>query len=194
MTQPDLLAALTPVADVLDRLSVPYCVVGSVASSAHGIARASIDADVVADLEPQHIDALVDALVDGYYIDRDAVADAIGRRSMFNVVHLETMLKVDIYVLTARPFDRESFARRSAGALDPAAGRSYSVASAEDTVLHKLEWHRAGGDVSDRQWSDIVGVLRVQADRLDTDYLSRWAARLGVTDLLDKALREAGET
>jgi hypothetical protein len=193
MNQPDLLAALTPVADALDRLAVGYCVVGSVASSAHGIARASIDADIVADLEPEHVDPLVAALEADYYIDRDAVADAIRRRSMFNVVHLETMLKVDVYVLTARQFDRESFARRSAGALDPTAGRRYAVASAEDTVLHKLEWYRAGGDVSERQWSDVVGVLRVQAGRLDTAYMARWAAALGVADLLEKAGREASE-
>jgi hypothetical protein len=192
MTQPDLLAAVTPVVEALERLGVPYSVVGSVASSAHGVARASIDADLVADLREPHVDPLVSALQEAYYVDRDAARDAVKRRSMFNAIHLATMLKVDIYVLTGRPFDRESFARRGPGALDPASPRQFALATPEDTVVHKLEWFRDGGEVSDRQWADIVGVLRVQGDALDLDYMRRWAAALGVEDLLERARLDAG--
>jgi hypothetical protein len=191
MSQPDLLAAVTPVIDALDRLGVPYSVVGSVASSAHGVARASIDADLVADLREAHVGALVTALLPDYYVDRDAALDAVKRRSMFNAIHLATMLKVDIYVLTGRPFDRESFARSGPGALDPTSARRYILATPEDVVVHKLEWYRAGGEVADRQWSDIVGVLRVQAGALDLGYMRRWAAALGVEDLLDRAVNDA---
>jgi hypothetical protein len=141
----------------------------------------------------EHIDAVVAALRDGYYVDGDAVADAIARRSMFNVVHLDTMLKVDVYVLTARPFDRESFARRRPGEIDPTRRRAYVIATAEDTILHKLEWYRAGNEISDRQWGDIVGVLLVQAGALDLDYLRTWASALGVADLLDRALVAAAD-
>jgi hypothetical protein len=193
MNTPDIVAAIAPVIDVLEQLSVSYSIVGSVASSAHGIARATLDADLVADLKAEHVEALVAALIDDYYIDRDAAEEAVRRRAAFNVVHLQTMLKVDIYVLTGRPFDRESFRRRRALPLEDADGaREYSVDTAEDTILHKLEWYRAGGEVSERHWGDIVGVLKVQSDALDLDYVRRWAADLGVADLLQRAAQEAG--
>jgi hypothetical protein len=193
MNVADIISAITPVVDAFDRLSVDYSVVGSVASSAHGIARATLDADLVADLALHHVEPLVNVLVDGYYIDRDAAEEAVRRRSMFNVVHLETMVKVDIYVLTGRSFDRESFGRRTLAPLESGeAAREYSVDTPEDTILHKLEWYRAGGGVSDRQWSDIVGVLKIQSDALDSTYMRRWAASLGVEDLLNRALADSG--
>jgi hypothetical protein len=188
MTAPDLLAALEPVVQALEDLGVPYSVVGSVASSAHGIARATIDADIVADLPDSRVDALIDKLEQSYYADRDAAHDAVRRRGMFNAIHLATMIKVDVYVLTDRPYDRNAFARRlTRGLPDEANARCYQLDTAEDTILHKLEWYRAGGEVSDRQWADIVGVLAVQGDALDRAYLGRWASILGVTDLLARA-------
>jgi hypothetical protein len=192
MTAPDLLAALGPVVSALEELGVEYSVVGSVASSAHGVARSTVDADVVANLPESRVDAVVARLEQDYYVDLDAARDAVRRRSMFNVIHLATMIKVDVYVLSDRAFDRSSFARRSPRALpDVPDARTYQLDTPEDTVLHKLEWYRAGGDVSDRQWADIVGVLTVQGDALDREYLDRWAAVLGVTDLLARAWREA---
>jgi len=192
MSSSEIVEALDPVVAVLERLGVAYAIVGSVASSLHGIARATIDVDLVVDLPVRHLDALVAALAETYYIDRDAAADAIARRGMFNLVHLATMLKVDVYVLTGRPFDQASFARRTLARLDDVVpGREYNVGTAEDTILHKLEWFRAGGETSDRQWGDLVGVLKVHGDALDRDYLRRWSAVLGVHDLLDRALTEA---
>jgi hypothetical protein len=192
MTSPDLLAALEPVVTVLEQLGVEYSVVGSVASSAHGIARSTVDADIVANLPASRADELTVRLEHDYYIDRDAVRDAVRRRAMFNVIHLATMIKVDIYVLTDRPFDRSSFQRRTARPLlDEPGARTYNLDSPEDTILHKLEWFRAGGEVSDRQWADIVGVLAVQDDALDREYLDRWAQQLGVSDLLVRAWRES---
>ena len=165
--------------------------VGSVASSAHGIARATLDADLVADLRGSHVEPLVSTLIDAYYIDRDAVLDAVRRRAMFNVVHLATMLKVDIYVLTARALDQESFRRRGTAKLEPVAdARAFSLDTPEDTVLHKLEWFRAGGEVARRQWDDAVGVLKVQLEAMDLDYMRKWAAEIEVSDLLERALGE----
>jgi hypothetical protein len=187
----DVLAALEPVVDVLERLGVEYSVVGSVASSFHGVARSTIDIDVVAELPGARVDELVTALAPDYYVDLDAARDAVKRRSMFNLVHLATMLKVDLYVLTDRAFDRESFARRARGQLDATSGRGFFLDTPEDTILHKLEWYRFGGEVSERQWGDLVGVLRVQGDALDMPYLRRWAAALDLDPLLDRALAEA---
>ena len=192
MNRADIVAALGPLVDALERLGIPYSVAGSVASSAHGIARATLDVDVVADLKPHHAERVVAALERDYYIELGSVRDAIERRAMFNVVHLDTMLKVDAYLLTEREFDRSSFSRRAQGRLgDDEDARPFFIDSPEDSVLHKLEWYRAGGEVSERQWGDIVGVLRVQGDALDGSYLERWAAGLGVSDLLARARVEA---
>jgi hypothetical protein len=194
MSVPDIVAAIRPVIDTLGHLSVPYSIAGSVASSAHGIARSTLDVDLVADLRLAHVVPLVETLRESYYIDEDAVRDAVVRRSMFNVIHLETMLKVDVYILTARPYDRESFARRRATPLEEAPGaRLFDMDTPEDTILHKLEWYRAGGEVSERQWGDVVGVLRVQRGALDVEYLRSWAQQLGVSDLLERALHDAEE-
>jgi len=193
--QPDLLAALEPVVRALEELSIEYSVVGSVASSAYGVARSTVDADVVAKLGGARVDALVSRLEQDYYVDRDAARDAVRRRSMFNVIHLATMVKVDVYVLTDRAFDVGSFARRIGRRLpDEEGARTYLLDTPEDTILHKLEWYRAGGEVSDRQWGDIIGVLVIQGDALDRVYLDHWATVLGVSELLARAWLDADKS
>lgn len=187
----DVVAALGPVVDTLVDLEVPYSVGGSVASSAHGIARTTLDVDIVADLRMAHVAPLVNALSDRYYVDLDAATDAVRRRSMFNLVHLDTVLKVDVYLLKGDNFHRVSFDRRIEDVL-AADDRLFFVVTPEDTILHKLMWYRDGAEVSDRQWGDVLGVLRVQSGRLDMDYLQRWAGELGIASLLQRALAEAG--
>lgn len=187
---PDLDAALGPVVGALDALAVPYYLAGSVVSSLHGIARATADVDIVASLERRHVGAFVATLEPSYYIDADAVRDAVGRGSMFNVVHLPTMLKVDVYACTT-DFDRSALARRWRDVMlsDPAP-RGFAVATPEDVILHKLHWYRIGGGTSDRQWGDILGVVRMQR-AIDREFLRSWAERLDVSDLLERALVEA---
>ena len=187
----DFERAVAPVVDLFEEIGVEYYLAGSVISSLFGIARATADVDVVAQLRFEHVETFVSRLADTYYVDEDAVADAIRRASMFNVIHLDTMLKVDVYIASTS-FDRSALSRRQRDSLvvdEPA--REFAIASAEDVVLHKLRWFRDGGEVSDRQWGDIMGVLRVQGDRLDVDHLRRWASVLGVADLLERALRDA---
>lgn len=190
MTAPNVVAAVTPVADALDALGVPYYLAGSVISSLHGVARATADVDVVAALRPPHAAALAERLADEYYADADAITDAIHHRAMFNVIHLATMMKVDVYVAWTA-FDRSALSRHQFDSLlgTPDA-RQFSVATAEDVILHKLSWFRDGGGVSERQWNDVVGVLRVQRN-LDLAFLRDWAARLEVTELFERALLEA---
>lgn len=193
MDRPDLLDALVPVVDALERLGVAYLIGGSVASSALGIARATLDVDLVADLAPEHAQPLVQLLQASCYIDEEMILDAVLRRACFNIIHLETMLKVDVFVLKARPYDRQAFQRRRADTLDPGPhARQFFLASPEDTILNKLEWYRMEDKVSDRQWGDVVGVIRVQADALDREYLVHWAGVLGLGDLLQRALAEGG--
>ena len=192
MIAPDLLAAVGPVLDLLQEIGVRHYVGGSIASSAHGVARASIDADVVAELRPEHADRLSSALRGDYYVPEARVRDGIARRASFNVIHLETMLKVDVFVSRDRPFDRRAMERARSSSPEAAGERPLPLASAEDTVLAKLEWFRRGGEVSERQWTDVLGVLRAGGESLDRRYLEDGARELAVSDLLDRALAEAG--
>ncbi len=188
MTAPDLLDALSPVLAALRDLGVRHFVGGSIASSSHGVPRSSIDADVVAELLPRHAAPLVAALREAYYVSEERVRDATLRRGSFNAIHLATMVKVDVFVSRDRPFDRRAFERVHTST--PEGGPSFPVSSPEDTVLAKLEWFRRGGEVSERQWTDVIGVLRAGL-AADEGHLRQGAAELGVSDLLVRALEEA---
>ena len=184
------IAATMMVIEALEALGVPYLIAGSMASAVHGVVRATLDADLVADLRIEHARPLSERLLGSFYVDAEMILDAVRHQSHFNVVHLETMFKVDIFLLKQRPFDHSQFRRRREFviAFDPE--RSAFVASPEDTILAKLEWYAKGDEVSERQWRDVLGVLKVQADRLDTGYLRQWAPELGVAQLLERALSE----
>ncbi len=187
----DLWRALLPVVEVLERLGVPYYIGGSVASSFIGIARATQDADLVADLQVPHVDPLLESLQGTYYADRERVEHAVRSRRSVNVIHLPTMFKVDVFVLPRTLFATENMARRVPLEV-PDLSRALYFSSPEDIVLHKLQWFAAGGGISDRQWYDLQGVLRLQAGSLDLPYLKVWAERLELSELLARALREAG--
>ncbi len=190
----DVLRVTCLVTEVLDELQVPHLVVGSLASSLHGIPRATQDVDIVADLSFRQGDRLVAAMESGFYVDRATVHEAIEHQRSFNLIHLGSMLKVDVYVPGRDVYARSEMERchRHQVGEDPVL--ELSVASAEDTVLHKLYWYKLGEMVSERQWRDALGVIKVQGKRLDVAYLRRWAVHLGVAELLEDALRLAGVT
>ena len=192
MAPSDTLAAIIPVVEVLQRLGVAYYVGGSAASSNYGVARSTLDVDLVADLGEEHVDPLVASLKSAYYVDGNMISDAIARKSCFNVIHLPTMFKVDVFALKDRPYDRVALSRSRKDTLAiESAAAELVVAAPEDVVLSKLEWFRLGDEVSRRQWDDAVGVLKVQQDALDKGYLLQWARELGIADLLEKAWRES---
>ena len=175
----------------LERMGVPYLIGGSLASAVHGVFRATADADLVADLRLEHARPLAQSLAEAFYVDEASIIEAIRRHRSFNVIHLDTMFKVDVFVSQARPFDRSQFERRVQHVVATNPERVGYFASAEDTVLAKLEWYRMGDEVSERQWRDALGVLQVQGERLDLGYLRRWAGELHVADLLERALAES---
>ena len=188
----DALKVILEVVRVLEDLQVPYAVGGSLASSMRGIPRSTQDGDLVADLRVEHIQPFVAAIAQTFYVSPERVLQAVQRRSSFNVVHLKTAIKVDIFVLSRDPLSLQEMARRQVLPFPGEPGTTIHVASAEDTVLQKLLWYRKGNMVSERQWNDILGVLKVQGPRLDFDYLKEWADRIGVDDLLRQACDDAG--
>lgn len=121
----------------------------------------------------------------------EALRDAVTRRGSWNIFHLPSLTKVDLFMLRESPFDASEFARRRRIVLPPE-GRGLSIKSPEDTVLRKLLCFRDGGENSTSQWRDIVQVLRVSAGVLDASYLDEWAGRLGVAALLANAREAAG--
>lgn len=184
----DPLVITLAVTETLDVLRVPYFIGGSLASILYGMIRTTNDADLIARLHREQVDPLVTALSSSFYLDRDAVMDAIARRSVFNLIHLETMFKVDVYVAKGRPFDQSRFQRRTKQALLHNPDRTAYIGSAEDTMLAKLEWYQLGEQVSERQWRDVLGIIKARGDKLDLEYLREWASNLGIADLLEQAL------
>jgi hypothetical protein len=191
MNVEDIIASITPVVAVFEQLGIEYYIGGSVGSSTYGIPRATFDVDLIADLRQEHVRSFVTRLETEYYVDEDMIQDAITHRSSFNIIYLDSMLKVDVFLPKARSFDQEEYRRVQQEVLVNGT-RPFMMASAEDTLLHKLEWYRMGNEISDRQWNDILGILKVRGTMLDMGYLRTWAAQLHVTDLLDRALVDAG--
>jgi hypothetical protein len=193
MNTPDILAALSPLVASFNTIGIDYHIGGSVASSAYGIARATLDIDVVADINLYHVPSLVGSLEPLYYIEESAVRASIEHRSSFNVIHLDTLLKIDVFILKNTPYDRLAFSRKRPDRIvEDNEASIFNFSSSEDVILHKLTWFRLGNEVSERQWFDVIGVLKVQNETVDREYLHRWARELGVSDLLERALTDAG--
>ena len=190
---PEPIAVTLRVIDALEQVGAAYVIGGSLASTIHGVVRTTLDTDIVADLTLRQAQPFAELLAGAFYLDLDAIRHAIRQRSSFNVIHLATMFKVYLFIPKERPFDRQQLARRQSWVVDPDSGRTIYVTTPEDTILAKLAWYRLGDEVSDRQWRDILGVLAVQGDRLDFAYMRQWAASLGVSDLLERALAGRGQ-
>ncbi len=194
----EILSALIPVVDVFEELGIAYRIGGSVASSVHGIPRATADTDLVANFKAEHVAPFVARLEDmarqgfeyDYYISEAAIREAVARYSSFNLIHQETGHKLDIFILKPDQYNQVEFSRGKLAPLSKTNPHLFWLTTPEDILLHKLDWYRAS-DNSQKQWLDILGVLKVQ-ENLDFAYLEEWAKNLKLVELLAQAKNEAG--
>lgn len=187
----DPLAVILEIAGIFEDLGIPYAVGGSVASSVYGEPRASADADLIADLPEAKLVALTSRIEASYYVSEVAARDAVRRHSSFNIIHLDSMYKIDIFVAGSSRLDRDQLQRRIRLELVAEPPSSAFITAAENIVLRKLDWYRQSGEASERQWRDVLGVLKVQADNLDMLYLQQAARDAGLDELLERALEQA---
>jgi predicted nucleotidyltransferase len=185
------LSVLSQIAATLDHEGVPYVLVGSFASSLHGLYRATADIDILADIKPDQVHALFEALKGRFYLDEHVMREAVSQGRSFNAIHFDSVFKVDIFVSGSDEFAVAQLDRRQLRRISPDSDEQVYVATGEDTILAKLRWYRAGQETSNNQWNDVVGVLGTSGNTLDFDYLRGWAESLGIADLLRRALDAA---
>lgn len=183
---------LSIVTGAFDELGIEYAVSGAVAASFHGEPRATNDIDVVAAVPEAAIPGFVGRLEREFFVQSEENVKAVRSRGSFNLIHLATNSKVDVFIKGAHSLDDPGFARRVEVPLSRTNPRRFQLFSAEDIILRKLDWHRRGGGVSDRQWRDVVGILKTGNRALDRDYLQTQAERLGLQNALARASEEAG--
>lgn len=190
MSEPVELIILEDFTNILEKLGISYAIGGSIASSIYGKIRFTEDADITVEPFDNQADKLFELLKPRYYISKDAMYQALKLRQSFNVIHLESAFKIDVFIQKGSSFEKQLMSRRKSLKLSDFLGKSFSVVSPEDIILLKLQWYREGGCSSERQWNDVLGVLAVQAKRLDFEYLKKWSSILGINNLLEKAISE----
>ncbi len=192
MDSSNILLVLKPFINVLDKLSISYYISGSIASSAFGLPRSTMDIDIVAELQSSHISQLKQNLESEFYIDEDMIKEAIDRLSSFNLIHLETAIKIDVFIHKRDSYQDSAFNRRQKDTLvENDKSFEFYLSSPEDIILNKLQWYEKGNRVSERQKLDVLGVIKVQGNSLDKDYLINWAKKLDIYNLLVDAFTEA---
>lgn len=189
----DQLTVMARVAQALAQIGAPYFISGSIASAIYGVVRATQDIDIVIHLAADDAPRLVQALEPEFLVDELMVHDSLALGESFNILHRETLYKVDLFPLKADDWGLMQLQRRVFIEAATAEGEILlAFASPEDTLLHKLVWYRLGREVSERQWRDVIGILQVRGASLDAEYLVQWAEKLGVKDLLQQAWSEFG--
>ncbi len=184
----DLVAALAPVVTALRSLGVKHYVGGSVASTVHGAIRSTMDVDLVCALSESQAEALIAACGRDFYASPAAARDAVRERKCFNLIHLPTSYKIDVFVNRGRPFDESAFERARPESFGPSAAAPIPVATVEDSILAKLEWFQLTDETSERQWDDVSRLVQLHGVNLDIDYMRTMAESIRVRDLLERLL------
>ena len=177
------------VAEALETCGLRYLVGGSLASSISGEPRSTLDVDVVVIMTEREVDCVLAALGSEFYADSRAMRRAVSQYSCVNVIHQPTAIKVDLFVAAGSLLDELQMSRRQRIKVRTGPDRYLYFYTPEDILLQKLRWFRLGHEVSDRQWRDVLGIMLVQGDALDRDYVRGQAELLGVGDLFERAIR-----
>ena len=193
MAEPEEYLVLKQLTDALDDLKIDYAIGGSIASSLYGKVRFTQDADITVAAFGDKAEQLYNELKEGFYISKEAMNQAISNRDSFNIIHLESAFKIDIFIRKDDDFHRQLFLRRKKVKLDESIEHLFDIVSAEDIILLKLQWYQSAGCMSERQWSDVMGVLAVQSHALDMKFLRGCSEKLGLGDILQKAIDEANK-
>ncbi|MFO0943309.1 MAG: hypothetical protein U0930_21450 [Pirellulales bacterium] len=185
----DLLLALEPVSQALQVLGIRFYVGGSVASSFHGALRSTMDVDLNCELRDAQVSQFLELIGTDYYASETTIRDAIRRKSCFNLIHLPTSFKVDLFISRERQFDLQVISRAKLAAIGNGSSIKVPIASVEDVVILKLEWYRVGGEVSERQWNDVSRLMKLLGNSADFDYLKQASLSVGVADLLERLMK-----
>ncbi len=185
----EIVDSLLPVVGALRRLKIRHCVVGSVASSFHGATRSTMDVDLVCELPESDIPQFIALIGDDFYASAPAMREAVRCKACFNLIHLPTAFKVDVFIGRGRPFDIEAMQRATMQRLGGSKFVEIPIATAEDSIISKLERYRSTNETSERQWDDVSRLLDLLGEDADHDYLQRSALSVGVSDLLDRLLK-----
>ena len=183
MTAMDL---VTRVIDALEALHIPYMVVGAFSVNVYGRPRSTEDADFVIELGDTPVSSLVGELGGDFVLDPQLSFETVTATSRYRLDHKNSLFLVELFLLSEDPHDRERFARRSEGDIG---GRRVFVPTAEDVIITKLRWSRQGQRAKDSE--DVLNVLKVQAGRLDYDYIRRWCDRHGTRSLFEALFVES---
>lgn len=193
MSESEEYLVLKQLTDALDDLKISYAIGGSIASSVYGKVRFTQDADITVAPFGDEAGQLYDVLKEAFYISKDAMNEAISDRGSFNIIHLKSAFKIDLFIQKDNDFHELMFVRRKKVKLDELIDHLFDIVSAEDVILLKLQWYQSADCISQRQWSDVLGVLTVQAGSLDMEHLRSYSEKLGLDVLLEKAVSESQE-
>ncbi|HPQ40415.1 MAG TPA: hypothetical protein PLV45_08575 [bacterium] len=178
------------VAGIFETLGIQYMIGGSMASSLFGIPRATQDVDFIVMLKRDQITLLCNELEGAYYYSEPMIRDAVKRAATFNIIHLETMFKVDVFVAGKGSHSEIELTRRVPFELEISGSNEVYLTSPEDLIIEKLIWYEKGHRISSNQLNDVKGIIKIQKTRLDWDYLRGQAVERNVSDLLNQILRE----
>ena len=185
------LEVLKSFTDILESLGITYVIGGSIASSIYGKVRFTQDADITVESFEDKADEFLRLVSSDFYISSDAMQKALSQKGSFNVVHLESAFKIDVFIQKNTEFERQLLSRRNFMKLSDRFEKAFSIVSPEDIIMLKLRWYRQTDCTSEKQWQDILSVLEVQKDKLDFEYLKKWASILRIDQLLARAISDA---